>query len=51
MPDPLTGSAEQIAETLHGFADLGVSHVMVDIAPHTPAALERFAQSVRLYRG
>jgi probable F420-dependent oxidoreductase len=51
MPNPLTGSAEQIAETLQGFADLGVSHAMVDIAPHTPAALERFAHAVRLYRG
>ncbi|MGI9147929.1 MAG: LLM class flavin-dependent oxidoreductase [Chloroflexota bacterium] len=50
MPNSLQGTHEHIAETLAGFANVGVSHVIVDISPHTPAALARFAAAVRLYR-
>jgi probable F420-dependent oxidoreductase len=50
-PNALTGSPEQVAEALHGFAELGVKHAIVDFAPHTPEALDRFVQSVQLFRG
>jgi probable F420-dependent oxidoreductase len=50
LPPPLTGSAEHVAETLRAFANLGVAHVIVEIAPHTAAALDRFAEAVNLYR-
>jgi len=46
----LEGTPEKIAAALTGFADLGVGHVIVDIAPHTPETLDRFVQGVRLYR-
>jgi probable F420-dependent oxidoreductase len=46
----LSGTPEHIAETLRGFADLGVAHVIVEIAPHTAAAVDRFAEAVRLFR-
>jgi probable F420-dependent oxidoreductase len=47
----LTGSAAQIADALHGYASLGIAHVIVEFAPFTPAALERFAAAVRVFRG
>jgi probable F420-dependent oxidoreductase len=50
MPNSLQGTPEQVAETLQGFADLGVGHLIVDFAPHTAAALDLFAQAVKLYR-
>ena len=50
MANSLEGTPEKIGETLGGFADLGVGHVIVDFAPHTPEALDRFAEAVRLFR-
>jgi alkanesulfonate monooxygenase SsuD/methylene tetrahydromethanopterin reductase-like flavin-dependent oxidoreductase (luciferase family) len=50
MANALRGSPEQIADALRGFANLGVEHVIVDIAPHTSEALDRFVQSVQLFR-
>ena len=50
MANPLIGTTTEIVETLRGFADLGVGHAIVDVAPHTPAALDRFAEAVRLFR-
>lgn len=47
----LSGSAEQVADALHGFARLGAQHVMVEFWPYTSAALERFARAVESYRG
>jgi probable F420-dependent oxidoreductase len=46
----LTGPREKIAETLHGFAELGAEHTMVEFAPYTPAALDEFAAAVDLFR-
>lgn len=46
----LEGTPERIAETLSAYAELGVGHVIVDVAPHTPEALDRFVQGVRRYR-
>jgi probable F420-dependent oxidoreductase len=46
----LTGTPEQVAEALRGYADLGVAHVMVEFLPYTAAALERLASAVRLFR-
>ena len=43
-------SAEQVAETLADFAAHGVGHAIIDLAPHTPEALDRFAEAVRIYR-
>jgi probable F420-dependent oxidoreductase len=45
----LVGSAEEIARALRGYADLGIDHVMIEFAPYTPAALDRFAEAVHCY--
>ena len=39
---PLTGSPEQIAAGLQGFADQGVGHLQFVLAPTTLRALEEF---------
>jgi hypothetical protein len=46
----LTGTTEQLAESLQGYADLGVSEVIVDVNPYTPKALDRFSPAVSLFR-
>lgn len=46
----LTGSPERVAATLAAFAEVGVSQVMVDISPHSPAALARFSEAVTQFR-
>ena len=43
----LSGSPEEVGAALAGYADLGVSHLMVDFSPHTPAALDRLAEAVQ----
>jgi len=50
VANQLSGTPEQVASILAGFAAHGVRHLIADIAPHTPAALDRFAQSVELFR-
>jgi len=47
----LTGGANEVADALHGYEALGVAHVMVEFAPYTPAALDRFAEAARVFRG
>lgn len=47
----LSGSPDMIAETLHGFAELGVQHLMVEFWPYTVEALDRFATAVQTYHG
>ncbi len=46
----LTGSAEEIAGVLAEYEALGAAHLMFHLNPSTPAAYERLAQSVELYR-
>jgi probable F420-dependent oxidoreductase len=46
----LTGSAAEIADALHGYVEMGVAHVIVEVAPFTPAAIDRFAEAVQRFR-
>jgi probable F420-dependent oxidoreductase len=46
----LQGSPREIAEALAGYQALGVAHVIVEFAPHTEAALDRFAEAVHRFR-
>jgi probable F420-dependent oxidoreductase len=46
----LSGPTQQVAAALAGYAELGVSHLMVDFSPHSPAALERFAEAAQRAR-
>jgi probable F420-dependent oxidoreductase len=51
LDQPLTGSAEDIAAAMQGYAELGVEHLMFQCEPYVPEALERLTAALRLYRG
>jgi probable F420-dependent oxidoreductase len=40
---PIVGTAEEVAESLRGFADIGVSHLVVVVEPTDLSGVERFA--------
>jgi alkanesulfonate monooxygenase SsuD/methylene tetrahydromethanopterin reductase-like flavin-dependent oxidoreductase (luciferase family) len=46
----LSGSAEEIAEAMRGYEQLGITHLMFHCAPYTIAVLERLGQALQLYR-
>jgi len=48
---PLTGTVEQIAAAMRGYAELGVQHIMFQIAPYSPEARKRLTEALQLYRG
>lgn len=48
---PISGSAEQIAETLSRFADIGVTRVELMLWPNTAASLEAVAPVMELLGG
>ena len=48
MDHPISGTPEQIATTLLGLTELGVSEVRVDLTDKTPAAIEAMAPVVEL---
>jgi probable F420-dependent oxidoreductase len=48
---PLTGTVEQIAAAMRGYAELGVRHIMFQIAPYSPEARKRLTEALQLYRG
>ncbi len=51
LDKPLTGSVEEIAAAMAGYADLGVRHVMFQCEPYTPEAVRRLTEALHLYRG
>ncbi len=48
---PLTGTVQEIAAAMRGYAELGVQHIMFQCEPYTPEARQRLTQALRLYRG
>lgn len=46
----LSGPAEHIAEALAGYAELGVSDVIVNVTPYSEVAFDRFAAAISLFR-
>jgi probable F420-dependent oxidoreductase len=48
--NPLTGTPEQLATAIRGYAELGVEHIMFQCAPYTPEALQQLSKALRLYR-
>ena len=46
----LTGSDEEIADGLRGYASLGVSQVMVDLTPYSAEAIDRLGRVAELSR-
>jgi alkanesulfonate monooxygenase SsuD/methylene tetrahydromethanopterin reductase-like flavin-dependent oxidoreductase (luciferase family) len=47
-PNPITGDAEQIAEAIVGFRDLGFRHYVAGLDPCTPQSVEQFARVLEL---
>jgi len=48
---PLTGTVQEIAAAMRGYAELGVQHIMFQCEPYTPEALQRLTEALQLYRG
>jgi probable F420-dependent oxidoreductase len=47
---PLTGTVEEIAEAMRGYAALGVPHIMFQCLPYGPEVIRRLTAALRLYR-
>ena len=50
IDNPLTGSAEEIAATMRGYAKLNVQHIMFQCEPYVPKAIRRLTEALHLYR-
>jgi len=48
--NPLTGTVQEIAAAMRGYAELGVQHIMFQCVPYTPEARQRLTEALRLYR-
>ena len=48
--NPLTGTVEEIAVAMRGYAELGIQHIMFQCEPYTSESLGRVAEALRLYR-
>ena len=49
--NPLTGTLQEIAAAMRGYAELGVQHIMFQVEPYNPEARERLTVALKLYRG
>jgi probable F420-dependent oxidoreductase len=49
--EPLSGSAEALAEAFHGYDRAGAAHLIMNTTPYGLPAQERVAAAIRLYRG
>jgi probable F420-dependent oxidoreductase len=47
---PLTGTVEEIAAAMRGYAELGVQHIMFQYEPYTQEALRRLTEALHIYR-
>ncbi|HLX40772.1 MAG TPA: LLM class flavin-dependent oxidoreductase [Ktedonobacteraceae bacterium] len=50
IAEAISGTLEEIAHTLHGFADVGVTHLMVILDPSSVEIIEQFGRVVELVR-
>ena len=51
LDHPLTGTVQEIAAAMRGYADLGVPHIMFQCEPYTSEARQRLTEALQLYRG
>jgi probable F420-dependent oxidoreductase len=51
LDKPLTGTVQEIAAAMRGYAELGVQHIMFQCEPYTPEALQRLTEALHRYRG
>lgn len=49
LDQPLTGTAQEIAAALHGYAERGVQHAMFQCIPYTEQTVRRLTEAVKLY--
>ena len=49
--NPLTGTVQEIAAAMRGYAELGVQHIMFQCEPYVPEARKRLTEALQLYRG
>jgi hypothetical protein len=47
---PLTGSPQELAEVLRGFAGVGIDHLQVVLNPNTARSIERFGLALEALR-
>lgn len=47
--NPLTGTVHELAEAMHGYAELGVQHIVFQYVPYTQAARDRLTEALQLY--
>lgn len=47
---PLTGTAEEIAAAMRGYAELGVRHIMFQCEPYTAESRRRLTEALQVYR-
>ena len=47
----LTGTPQEIAAAMHGYAELGVPHIMFQCVPFNEESLRRLTDALQLYRG
>ena len=50
VDDPLVGTPDEIAEAMHGYAQLGVEHLMFQCEPYTAETRQRVTQALHRYR-
>jgi probable F420-dependent oxidoreductase len=48
--NPLTGTVQEIAEAIHGYAKIGVQHIMFQVEPYTAEARKRLTEALQFYR-
>lgn len=46
----ITGNADEVADRLKEYAHEGVDHVLTNLYPFTPSAIDRFAEAVTAFR-
>ena len=51
FPHPLTGTAQEIAAAMRGYAELGVQHIMFQCEPYTAESRKLLTEALQLYRG
>jgi alkanesulfonate monooxygenase SsuD/methylene tetrahydromethanopterin reductase-like flavin-dependent oxidoreductase (luciferase family) len=49
-PNAITGTPEQLAGELRGYAELGVGHIQVALEPTTPPAIAHLGRALDLFR-
>jgi alkanesulfonate monooxygenase SsuD/methylene tetrahydromethanopterin reductase-like flavin-dependent oxidoreductase (luciferase family) len=48
--NPLSGTPQEIAETIRGYSALGLQHIMFQLEPYTPETRHRLTKALQLYR-